>query len=78
MRLSSAGVAPTEPRLYPEYAPDYMAIFLTDPDGIRLRSQTTVTNGDSVTTIGMNWEADLRSSGHPEESCAAQCDCWES
>jgi glyoxylase I family protein len=36
MRLSSAGVTVTEPRLYPEYAPDYMAIFFTDPNGIRL------------------------------------------
>jgi catechol 2,3-dioxygenase-like lactoylglutathione lyase family enzyme len=24
------------PRLYPEYAPDYYAIFFTDPDGVRL------------------------------------------
>jgi transcriptional regulator of acetoin/glycerol metabolism len=23
-------------RLYPEYASDYMAVFLTDPDGMRL------------------------------------------
>jgi len=26
----------TAPRLYPEYAPDYYAIFFSDPDGIRL------------------------------------------
>ena len=24
------------PQLYPEYAPDYYAIFFSDPDGIRL------------------------------------------
>jgi len=26
----------SEPQLYPEYAPDYYAIFFSDPDGIRL------------------------------------------
>ena len=26
----------SEPHLYPEYAPDYYAIFFTDPNGIRL------------------------------------------
>jgi glyoxylase I family protein len=36
LRLLSAGVTVTEPRLYPEYAPDYIAIFFADPDGIRL------------------------------------------
>jgi glyoxylase I family protein len=35
-RLSNAGLAVTEPRLYTEYAPDYTAIYFTDPDGIRL------------------------------------------
>lgn len=34
--LAAAGIAVTTPRLYPEYAPDYYAIFLHDPDGIRL------------------------------------------
>jgi catechol 2,3-dioxygenase-like lactoylglutathione lyase family enzyme len=34
--LRELGVAATEPRLYPEYAPDYYATFFTDPDGIRL------------------------------------------
>lgn len=34
--LASSGVAVTAPRLYPEYAPDYYALFLEDPDGIRL------------------------------------------
>ncbi|NLD99766.1 MAG: VOC family protein [Fibrobacter sp.] len=31
-----AGIAVTEPQLYPEYAPDYYAFTFTDPDGIRL------------------------------------------
>lgn len=34
--LRAVGVETTEPRHYPEYAPDYYAIFLEDPDGIRL------------------------------------------
>jgi catechol 2,3-dioxygenase-like lactoylglutathione lyase family enzyme len=34
--LRAIGVDATEPRLYPEYAPDYYATFFTDPDGIRL------------------------------------------
>jgi len=35
-QLKGAGIEITTPRLYPEYAPDYYAIFLDDPDGIRL------------------------------------------
>ncbi|MDR7378025.1 catechol 2,3-dioxygenase-like lactoylglutathione lyase family enzyme [Rhodoferax ferrireducens] len=35
-QLRSAGIAATEARLYPEYAPDYWATFFSDPDGIRL------------------------------------------
>ncbi len=35
-QLHAAGIPATEPRLYPEYAPDYIATFFTDPDGIRL------------------------------------------
>jgi len=34
--LVEAGVVVTPPRLYPEYAPDYRAVFLDDPDGLRL------------------------------------------
>jgi glyoxylase I family protein len=34
--LRALGVEATEPRLYPEYAPDYYATFFTDPDGLRL------------------------------------------
>ena len=35
-RLQAAGIEVSDPKLYPEYAPDYFAIFFTDPDGIRL------------------------------------------
>ena len=34
--LATLGIAASAPRLYPEYAPDYYALFLQDPDGIRL------------------------------------------
>lgn len=34
--LRALGVPASEPRLYPEYAPDYYATFFDDPDGIRL------------------------------------------
>ena len=34
--LRALDVEVSEPRNYPEYAPDYRAIFFQDPDGIRL------------------------------------------
>lgn len=34
--LRTAGIAITEPALYPQYADDYYALFFSDPDGIRL------------------------------------------
>jgi glyoxylase I family protein len=34
--LAAAGIAATQPRLYPQYAPDYFATFVDDPDGVRL------------------------------------------
>jgi catechol 2,3-dioxygenase-like lactoylglutathione lyase family enzyme len=35
-QLQAAGLAATLARTYPEYAPDYVATFLVDPDGLRL------------------------------------------
>jgi glyoxylase I family protein len=35
-QLRDAGIDATEAKLYPEYAPDYVATFFTDPDGVRL------------------------------------------
>jgi len=35
-QLQQAGIAATDAKLYPEYAPDYTATFFTDPDGVRL------------------------------------------
>ena len=34
--LRGAGIAASEARLYPDYAPDYTATFFEDPDGVRL------------------------------------------
>lgn len=34
--FGEAQVSCSYPQLYPEYAPDYYAIFFSDPDGIRL------------------------------------------
>jgi catechol 2,3-dioxygenase-like lactoylglutathione lyase family enzyme len=35
-KLEDAGVSASPARIYAEYAPDYVATFLTDPDGLRL------------------------------------------
>ena len=35
-KLKEKNILTSEPRCYPEYAPDYFAIFLSDPDGLRL------------------------------------------
>lgn len=35
-KLRGIGIDATEAKLYPEYAPDYVATFFNDPDGIRL------------------------------------------
>jgi catechol 2,3-dioxygenase-like lactoylglutathione lyase family enzyme len=34
--LRAAGIEASEPKLYPDYAPDYWATFFNDPDGVRL------------------------------------------
>ncbi len=34
--IAAAGISVSAPRLYPEYAPDYYATFIVDPDGVRL------------------------------------------
>jgi glyoxylase I family protein len=35
-RLNAAGIACSAERHFPEYAPDYHAVFFNDPDGMRL------------------------------------------
>lgn len=36
MRLKVQNILVSEPKQYTEYAPDYYAVFLSDPDGIQL------------------------------------------
>ena len=55
--LRAGGVDVTEPRRYPEYAPDYYATFFMDPDGIRLE----VTNFREIRRRRMyDWDAPTR------------------
>ncbi|GAB2882623.1 hypothetical protein GCM10027046_08600 [Uliginosibacterium flavum] len=35
-QLEACGIKASSPETYPDYAPDYVATFFTDPDGIRL------------------------------------------
>jgi glyoxylase I family protein len=35
-RFAEEKINSSVPQLYPEYAPDYYAVFISDPDGIRL------------------------------------------
>lgn len=35
-QLKLLNIHVSDPKLYPEYAPDYFAVFFSDPDGIRL------------------------------------------
>jgi glyoxylase I family protein len=34
--MSAAGLEPVGPAHYPEYAPDYRAVYATDPDGMQI------------------------------------------
>jgi catechol 2,3-dioxygenase-like lactoylglutathione lyase family enzyme len=53
--LRALGIDITAPRHYPEYAPDYYAIFLADPDGVRLE----ITNFREQRRRRMyDWDAD--------------------
>ena len=35
-QLREQNISVSEAKLYPEYAPDYFAVFFSDPDGVRL------------------------------------------
>ena len=52
--LRTAGVEATEPRYYPEYAPDYYATFFSDPDGLRLE---VMNFRETRRRIMYDWEA---------------------
>jgi catechol 2,3-dioxygenase-like lactoylglutathione lyase family enzyme len=54
--LERLGVVATEPKLYPEYNPDYYATFFEDPDGLRLE---LVARSPSRNEIVDRWD-DLR------------------
>src|SRR5881398_4159731 len=55
-RFAEDGVTCSSPQLYPEYAPDYYAIFFSDPDGFVLRLRITDRNGAIGLTIGSTHE----------------------
>ena len=46
--LSTLGVSPSAPTLYPEYDPDYYATFFEDPDGLRLELLARMPARDDV------------------------------
>jgi glyoxylase I family protein len=53
--LAASGVAVSEPKIFAEYAPDYYAAFVTDPDGMRLE----ITNFRAERRERMeNWQRD--------------------
>jgi glyoxylase I family protein len=47
-RLGALGVTVTAPAVYPEYNPEYYAIFFEDPDGIRLEVVARTTYRDAL------------------------------
>jgi glyoxylase I family protein len=53
-KLRALGVAASEPRLYPEYNPDYYATFFSDPDGIRLEIVARKAKRDEIVA---GWDA---------------------
>jgi catechol 2,3-dioxygenase-like lactoylglutathione lyase family enzyme len=36
IKLKERNISVSEPKRYPQYAPDYFAVFFSDPDGVRL------------------------------------------
>jgi len=66
--LRAVGVDVTAPRHYPEYAPDYYAIFFEDPDGIRLE----ITNFREQRRRRMyDWDGDASGTASRREFLAA-------
>jgi glyoxylase I family protein len=54
LEIRGVGVETTEPRYYPEYAPDYYATFFEDPDGIRLE---VMNFRETRRKVMYNWDA---------------------
>ena len=59
-QLRALGVNATEPKLYPEYASDYVATFFQGPDGIRLEVTNIVKSGESAMITGITVPANNR------------------
>jgi len=65
--LEGEGIQASEPKLYPEYNPDYYATFFSDPDGIRLELVSRTPYRDELVerwddlTAFLNPLAELRS-----------------
>ena len=51
--LESLGIAITAPATYPQYAPDYYAVFFEDPDGLRFELVARRSGRDEVVA---KWE----------------------
>ena len=71
--LDALGISATEPKLYPEYNPEYYATFFCDPDGIRLELVSRTSYRDDLVK---NWHkfktflnpfADLRARNKKEK-----------
>ena len=52
-RLTALGVTVTAPAVYPEYNPEYYAVFFEDPDGIRLEVVARTSYRDALVA---RWE----------------------
>jgi len=52
-KLRALGIEVSEPRRYPEYHPEYYAIFFADPDGIRLE---IVARTSTRQALEVRWE----------------------
>jgi quercetin dioxygenase-like cupin family protein/catechol 2,3-dioxygenase-like lactoylglutathione lyase family enzyme len=84
-RLRELEVDASEPRLYPEYRPDYYATFFSDPDGVRLE---LVCDTDTRRIMRSRWHefAEFidplrhwreRRAGAPERCAPAAGNLWQ-
>jgi len=66
--LTSVGVEIEGPRLWPEYLPDYYALFFSDPDGIRFE---IVNHMERRKLVAARWD-DLEDFKNPLERLLAK------
>jgi len=57
--LKARSISVSEPKHYPEYAPDYFAVYLSDPTDYGLKSPTIGRNVGSVMTTGKTTKPDM-------------------